>query len=122
MDFNSELFKILEKSDKQMQNDETITNFEVIIDKTEENSDIKTEVFEENNSEPLEIIGEKRKNTERSNLGNGNKKVKEEFVVFEEFDDKQEDQAILELNSGGLNNQVLLSRSKRKNGIFNSIN
>jgi hypothetical protein len=41
--------------------------------------DIKTEVFEEKNN--FQIIGEKRKNEEISNLAIESKKVKEKFVT-----------------------------------------
>ena len=39
---------------------------------------------------PSQIIGEKRKNQEISNLENENKKIKQEFVVFEEKEEPQE--------------------------------
>jgi hypothetical protein len=94
---------------KEMKNDAAMTDFEleVKIEKRDEKGDIKTEVFEENNSASFQIIGEKRKNTERSYLENENKKIKEEFVIFEELDYKLESQEIVEINLGVLNNQVI---------------
>ena len=54
-----------------------------------------------------QIIGEKRKNKEKSNLEN--KKIKQEFVVFEEKIDNEEPQEIKEIQIGidESNNQVI---------------
>jgi hypothetical protein len=85
MEGNSDKVKILKKMDEQ-----EITDLEVEVkkEKMDETRNIKTEVFEQTNySEPLQIIGEKRKNQEILNLEN--KKIKEEIVLFEELDDKQ---------------------------------
>ena len=115
MSVNSDQVDIFEKIE-EVKCDEEITDLEldVKIEKSDEQGNIKTEVFEENNySEPFQIIGKKRKNQERSNLENESKKIKEEFVVFEEFDDqqetlvKQEPQEIKEIYLDDLNNQVI---------------
>ena len=75
---------------------------EIKIEKLDQKGNVKTKIFEEKNiPEPHQIIGEKRKNQEISNFQNENKKIKEEFVVFEESDHKQE-----EINQDDLNNQV----------------
>ena len=58
---------------------------ELKIEKLDEEGFIKTEVFQD--FQPIQIIGEKRKNKEISNLEN--KKIKEEFVVFEEIEEKK---------------------------------
>ena len=97
MDLNSDQAEMSEK----------IIDLDLEI-KIEEKVNIKTEVIEEtNNSERHQIIGEKRKNQERSNSENENKKIKEEFVVFEESDYEREPQEIRELNFDDLNNQVI---------------
>jgi hypothetical protein len=78
---------------EEVKSDEEITDVEldIKIEKSDEQGKIKTEVFEENNySEPLQIIGEKRKHRERANLENKSRKFKKEFVVLEELDDQQE--------------------------------
>ena len=97
MDLNSDQAEMSEK----------IIDLDLEI-KIEEKGNIKTEVIEEtNNSERHQIIGEKRKNQERLTSENENKKIKEEFVVFEESDYKQEHQEIEELNLNDLNKQVI---------------
>jgi hypothetical protein len=114
MEVGLDRVKLFDIIDEEIQYDDVMTDFnlEVKIENLNEKVNIKTEVFEgENYSEPLQIIGEKRKNTERSNLENENKKIKEEFVVFEESDYKQEPQEIVEINLSDLNNQVIKMRS-----------
>ena len=112
----SEHIKHFENMNEEIYPGKEITDLalEIKIEKTDEERNIKTEVLEETNySELLQIIGEKRKNQERSNLENESKKIKEEFVVFEEFDDqqetlvKQEPQEIKEIYLDDLNNQVI---------------
>ena len=67
---------------------------EILVEVTPPVENIKAEVFEESdNSEPFVIIGEINK-------------IKEEFVVFEESDYKEESQEIEEINLGASNNQV----------------
>ena len=109
MDLNSDYAEILKKIDEYLDSDEKITDLglEIKTEIIEEGGNIKAEVFEEtNNSEPLLITGEKRKNEDRSNLKN--KKIKEEFVVFvEESDYKQEPQEIEELHLDNFDNQVI---------------
>jgi hypothetical protein len=86
----------------------TDLELEVKVEKFDETGDITTEVFEKmNNSGSLKIIGEKRKNKE---LYSENKKIKQEFVVFEESGYKQEPQEIKEINLGYLNNQVIYTK------------
>ena len=105
MDLNSDYAEILKKIDEDLDSDEKITDLGLEI-KIEEN--IKIEIIEKtNNSEPHQIIGEKRKNNEISTLENEHKKIKEEFVVFEESDYKQEPQEIEEINLDDSNNQVI---------------
>ena len=105
MEINSENVKIVEKTNKEVEFHEEITDLEVKIELSSETGNIKTEVFEERKkSESFRIIGEKRKNEEILILEN--KKIKDEFVVFEESDYKQEPQEIEEPNLGDLNNQV----------------
>ena len=105
MDFNSDHAEILEKIDEDLDSDEKKADLGLEI-KIEEN--IKIEVIEKtNNSEPHQIIGEKRKNDEISTLENEHKKIKEEFVVFEESDYKQEPQFIEEINLDDSKNQVI---------------
>ena len=107
MEINSENVEIIEEMDEEVYSCEAITDLGLTL-KIEERGNIKTEVIEEiNNSELLQIIGEKRKNQERSNLENENKKIKEEFVVFEESNYKQEPQTSKELILEDLNNQVI---------------
>jgi hypothetical protein len=78
---------------------------EVKIENPDEVGNIKTEVFEEKNYfEPLQIIGEKRKNTESSNLEN--KKIKEEFEL-EKLSDRQEPQDTKEISHDAWNNEVI---------------
>ena len=85
MDVNSDHIEIVQKIDEKVKSEITDLELEVKIEKTDETGKIKIEVFEEeNNSEALQIIGEKRKSQERSDLENENKKIKEEFVIFEE--------------------------------------
>ena len=108
MNVNSAQIEKLEKMDEEFEPEEEITDLdlEVKIEESDENRYIKTEVSDEiNNSE--QIIGEKRKNKEKPNLENENKRVKEEFVLFEEIDDKQEPQEIKKINNDDLNNQVV---------------
>ena len=110
MEGNSDHVENFENSDEKIKFDKEVTDleFEVKIEKTDENGKIKTEFFEEaTNSEPLQIIGEKRRNKERSNLEIENKKIKEEFVVCEELDEKKEPQEIEEINLDDLDNQVI---------------
>ena len=84
---------------------EEITDLEVKIELSGKTGNIKNEVFEEiKNSDSFRIVGEKRKNEEKLILEN--KKIKDEFVVFEESDYKQEPQTIEEPNLDDLNNQV----------------
>ena len=115
MKVNSDQIEIFRKIE-EVKCDEEITDLEldVKIENSDEQGNIKTEVFEEKNySEPFQIVGEKRKNHEKANLENESKKIKEEFVVFEEFDDqqetlvKQEPQEINEIYLDDLNNQVI---------------
>ena len=96
-------FKIVENANQEFHDE--ITDLELKIEISSETENIKSEVFEEkNNSEPLQVIGEKRKNDESSNLEN--KKLKEEFVVFEESDHKHEPRETEEINLDDFNNQV----------------
>ena len=81
----------------------TDLDLEVKIEKLDKEEYIKTEVVKEIVfSKPFQIIGEKRKNEEMSNLEN--KKIKEEFVVFEEIDEKEKPQ---EIHLDDSNNQVI---------------
>ena len=114
MEVNSDHVENFENMDEKIKFDDEITDLEheVKIEKTDETGKIKAEFFEDaNNSEPLQIIGEKRKNRERSNLEIENKKIKEEFVVYEELDEKQElkpePQEIEEINPDDFDNQVI---------------
>ena len=111
MEGNSDHVKNLGEIKEEFKSDLEITDLEleVKIEITPENHNIKTELFkEENNFESVQITGEKRKNKELSNLEN--KKIKEEFLLFQELDDKhettQESQEIKEINLEDLNNQV----------------
>ena len=107
MDLNSDQAEIFEEIDVDLDSTEKITDLDLEI-KIEVKGNIKTEVIEKtNNSEPHQIIGEKRKNEKISTLKNENKKIKEEFVVFEESDYKQEPQEIEEINLDDSNNQVI---------------
>ena len=109
MNAQADTVEIFEKMDREIKSDEEITDLEleIKIENPHEKVNIKTEVFEEtNNSEPIEIIGEKRHfNDEKSNLEN--KKIKEEFVAFEELDYKEEPDNITEILLDDLNNQVI---------------
>jgi phosphotransferase system IIA component len=105
MEINSDSVEIIEKMDEEVNSGDEITDLELKI-KKEEIENVKTEVIP-NNSEPHQIIGGKRKNKERSNLQNENKKIKDEFVVLEESDYKQEPTEIEELNLDDFNNQVI---------------
>ena len=90
MEVNSYQGEIIERTDEEVYSGEEMTDLEVEvkIEKTGAEGNIKSEVFEEKNySEPIQIIGEKRKNQEISH--SQNKKIKEELVLFEELDDKQ---------------------------------
>ena len=84
MDVDSENVDFIEQVDKEVYacGDITDLDLEIKIEKLDEERNIKTEVFEEKNNLPSQFIGEKRKNEEISNLEN--KKIKQEFVVFEE--------------------------------------
>jgi hypothetical protein len=105
MEINSKNVKIVEKTNKEVEFHEEITDLEVKIELSSETGNIKSEVFEEiKNSDSFPIIGEKRKHEERLILEN--KKIKDEFVVLEESDFKQEPQEIEELNLDDLNNRV----------------
>ena len=105
MEINSENVKIVEKTNQEVEFHEEITDLEVKIELSSQTGNIKTEVFEEiKKSDSFRIVGEKRKNEEKLILEN--KKIKDEFVVFEESDYKQEPQEIEELNLDDLNNQV----------------
>jgi hypothetical protein len=82
MEVYSDQITILKKTDEIIYSEKEIADFELAgkIEESDKKGNVKTEVFEEiNNSEPLQIIGEKRENQESSNLEN--KKTKEEFVV-----------------------------------------
>jgi hypothetical protein len=120
MDVNSAQVEILEKMDK-LESEEKIIDFEleVKIEKPDEKVNIKTEVFEEtNNSKLFKIIGEKRHfNEEKSNLENKNKKIKEEFVVFEESEYKKGPDKITEILLDDLNNQVFKIRQHLFKGV-----
>ena len=108
MEVNSDQVDISEKNDENVKSDKEITDLEleVKIETPDVAGNIKTEVFEEeNNSESFQITGEKRKNNNKSDLVN--KKVKDEFVVFEEFDYKQLPQQAEEINLGTSDNQVI---------------
>ena len=106
MNVSSDDVEIFENNYEKIKSDEEITDLELEIkmEKLDEKGNIKTELFEESVSGDLQIIGEKRKNEEISNLEN--KKSKEEFVVFEEQDHKQEPQEIEETNIDDSNNKV----------------
>ena len=107
MDLNSDQAEIFEEIDVDLDSTEKITDLDLEI-KIEVKGNIKTGVIEEtNNSGRHQIIGEKRKNQERSNSENRNKKIKEEFVDLEESDYKQEPQEVEDLNLCDSNNQVI---------------
>jgi hypothetical protein len=102
MEINSDHVEIVAKMNEEANSGEVKTEPHDEIFK------INTNVFEEkNNFEPLKIIGEKRKNKKKSNSENENKKIKEEFVVFEELDDKHEFHEIEEIDLEDSNNQVI---------------
>ena len=93
MNANSDPVEFLEKMDEEIKSYE---------------GNIKTEVEETNNYEPPQRIREKRHfNEKKSDLENQNKKIKEEFVVFEELDYKQQPEEINEIHFDDLNNQVI---------------
>ena len=94
MDVYSENVDFIERRNKEVYKDITDLDLEVKIEKLDKERNIKTEVFEENKFIPFQIIEEKRKNKEISNLVNENKKIKQELVLFEEIDDKEESQEI----------------------------
>ena len=107
MDIDSDQVETVRKIE-EVKSDEEITDLElnVKIEKSGEKGSIKTEVFEEKNYlEPLQIIGEKRKNQEKSNLENETKK-KEEYGLFEDLDYQEEPQEIQEIDIDDLDNQV----------------
>jgi hypothetical protein len=109
MEVCSDNVKNLENIDEEVKSDEDITDFEleVKIENLDEKENIKTELFEEkNNSEYLQIIGEKRKNKEKFDFEN--KKIKEEYVEFVEIDNKQEFQETQSISPGDLTNQVIM--------------
>ena len=110
MEVYSDHVENFENISEKVKSDEKITDLdlEIKIEKPDIKENIKAEYFgEENNSESLQIIGEKRKNNQKSNLEVVNKKIKEEFVVFEELDNKKEPRDIEENNLDFLNTQVL---------------
>jgi hypothetical protein len=94
MDVDSENVDFIEKVDKEVYacGDITDLDLEIKMEKLDEERNIKTEVFDEKNIMPSEIIGEKRKNKEILNLENENKKIKQEFVEFEEKNDNEKPQ------------------------------
>jgi hypothetical protein len=71
MDFKTENVDFSEEVDSG----EEVLDSELKIEKLDEEGFIKTEVFQD--FQPIQIIGEKRKNKEISNLEN--KKIKEDF-------------------------------------------
>ena len=110
MEVDSDDVRMFKKLYEEVKSDEELTDLEleVKIEKSDETENIKTEVFEEvNNLTPFQIIGEKRKNPERWNVENENKKIKEEFIVFEELDDNHRPQETEEINFDDLINQVI---------------
>ena len=115
MDVDSENVDFIEKLDKEVFDcgDITDLDLEVKIEKLDEERNIKNEVYDEKNNIPSQIIGEKRKNEEISNLEN--KKIKQEFVVFEE---KEEPQEIRILGINEPNNQVINRMIINKNECF----
>ena len=107
MEVNSDQVVIIEKMDEEVYSGKESSYHELEV-KTEPHDkieNINNEVFEDTSYEPPQIIGEKRKNIKLS--ASENKKIKEEFVVFEESDYKEEPQEIEEINLGDLNNQVI---------------
>ena len=110
MDFKTENVDFIENTNKENYTDNplkeemTDLDLEVKIEKLDEEKNIKTEVFDETNIMPSQFIGEKRKNKEKSNLEN--KKIKQEFVVFEEKEEPQEIKEI-RLDIDESNNQVI---------------
>jgi hypothetical protein len=111
MEVNSDHIENFESMNEKIKSDDKIIELEleVKIEKMDETGKIKTEFFEERNiSEPLQIVGEKQKNRKRSNLEIENKKIKEEFVVYGELDDKLEPKPEPEeINFHDLFNQVI---------------
>ena len=87
--------------------DITDLDLEIKTEKFDEERNIKTEVFDEKNNISSQIIGEKRKNEEISNLEKENKKIKQEFVEFEEKDDNEKPQEIKGIEIDESNNQVI---------------
>ena len=116
MKVNSDQIEIFRKIE-EVKCDEEITDLEldVKIENSDEQGNIKSEVFEEENQfehiqtifNHIQTIGQKRKIQEPSNLKNENKKIKEEFVVFEEIDEKEKPQEIKEIHFDDSNNQVI---------------
>ena len=106
MDVDSENVDIIEKVDKEVFDfgDITDLDLEIKVEKLDEVRNIKTEFLDEKNNMPSQFIGEKRKNIEMSNLEN--KKIKQEFVVFEEKEEPQEIKEI-RLDIDESNNQVI---------------
>ena len=108
MEVNPNQVEYFEKMDDEIKSEEEITDLELDV-KIEnlEKGNIKTEFFEEKQYyESFQIIGEKRKNQEISNLEN--KKIKEELIVFEELDDQIKFEELEEIDLDSLNNEVLL--------------
>ena len=116
MDSNSDHVENFKNIAEEVKTVKEVTDLgiEVKIENPDGEINFKTESSEEqNDSEPIQVIGEKWKNNEKSNLEIENKKIKEEFVVFEELDhkielqDKPESQNIREINLDDLDNQVI---------------
>jgi hypothetical protein len=104
MEVNSDHFEIIEKMGEEVYSGEESSYPDLEV-KTEPHDEIEIINNEEiHNSELLQFVGEKRKNEEK--LNSENKKIKEEFVVFEELDYKKEPQEIEEINLDHFGNQV----------------
>ena len=100
MDFKTENVDFSEEVDSG----EEVLDSELKIEKLDEEGFIKTEVFQD--FQPIQIIWKKKqKNKEISNLET--KKIKEEFVVFKEIDEKEKPQEIKEIYFDDSNNQVI---------------
>ena len=120
MEVSSDQVEIIEEIDEEVYSGEEVSFHDPEI-KTEvhDEENIKNEGFEvRNNSEHLKIIGEKRKNQETAN--SENKKIKEEFVVFEESDYKQEPQEIEEIHLSDLNTQVSYTNQYERGSCRNN--
>jgi hypothetical protein len=116
MDVNSENVDFIEKLDKEVYTcgDITDLDLEIKIEKLDEEKKVKNEVLEEKNNMPSQIIGKKRKNKKISNLEN--KKIKQEFVVFEEKEIKKIKEIRIEIVES--NNQVIKKQVLCKNLLF----